>query len=318
MDFLREATLANAFDNPEQMARHITANDWQMHPDWFGADVRERLESGRSSTSTEYSLARRTQAEMNHRFAQFFEQYDFLLLPTTPIPAPLIEGSDAVEQARRLTRFTAPFNLTGLPAISVPCGFSKEGLPIGLQIIAKAWNEAGVTDALPTPTNTKPIGECAARLYFNHKTKKPPHCIMEAVAFSISTGACLANSLLSLLVPMTSTADTNRLAVTPLVAHINRWSTLQGIHLYYDATTTAHLHLRRKTCFLGRIKCESKRAARIGSAGIRLTTLIGRTVCISRCATLIILRCQVRIVDPIRRIGLTGCGNTRTIFRIEI
>ena len=84
---------------------------------------------------------------MSHRFAQFFERYDFLLLPTTPITAPLIEGSDAVEQARRLTRFTAPFNLTGLPAISVPCGFSKEGLPIGLQIVAKAWNEAGVLRA---------------------------------------------------------------------------------------------------------------------------------------------------------------------------
>ncbi len=84
---------------------------------------------------------------MKSHFVQFFEQYDFLLLPTTAIPAPLIEGSDAVEQARRLTRFTAPFNLTGLPAISIPCGFSKEGLPIGLQIIAEAWNEAGVLRA---------------------------------------------------------------------------------------------------------------------------------------------------------------------------
>jgi aspartyl-tRNA(Asn)/glutamyl-tRNA(Gln) amidotransferase subunit A len=52
-----------------------------------------------------------------------------------------------VEQARRLTRFTAPFNLTGLPAISVPCGFNQEGLPIGLQIVAKAWNEAALLRA---------------------------------------------------------------------------------------------------------------------------------------------------------------------------
>ncbi|MCA2002627.1 MAG: amidase, partial [Chloroflexi bacterium] len=54
---------------------------------------------------------------------------------------------DAVERARLLTRFTAPFNLTGLPALSVPCGFTKEGLPIGLQIVSRAWNEAGVLRA---------------------------------------------------------------------------------------------------------------------------------------------------------------------------
>ena len=63
---------------------------------------------------------------------------------TTPIAAPTIEGHDAVEQAGRLTRFTAPFNLAGLPALSVPCGFTNEGLPIGLQIISRAWGESKV------------------------------------------------------------------------------------------------------------------------------------------------------------------------------
>ena len=146
MDFLREAAIANSLITQADGAAYHRER-LAEHPDRFGVDVRERLESGRSSTSTEYSLARRTQAEMSHRFAQFFERHDFLLLPTTPIPAPLIKGSDAVEQARRLTRFTSPFNLIGLPAISVPCGFSKEGLPMGLQIIAKAWNEAGILRA---------------------------------------------------------------------------------------------------------------------------------------------------------------------------
>jgi aspartyl-tRNA(Asn)/glutamyl-tRNA(Gln) amidotransferase subunit A len=70
--------------------------------------------------------------------------YDALILPTTPIPAPVLEGENALECARQLTRFTAPFNLTGLPALSVPCGFTKDGLPIGLQIVSRAWNEAGV------------------------------------------------------------------------------------------------------------------------------------------------------------------------------
>jgi len=108
----------------------------------FGDDIRRRLEDGTKTTSTEYILARRTQAEAKKRFELFFESYDFLIIPTTPIAAPTIEGHDAVEQAGRLTRFTAPFNLTGLPALSVPCGFTKDGLPIGLQIVSRAWADA--------------------------------------------------------------------------------------------------------------------------------------------------------------------------------
>ncbi len=155
MNFLREAALANTLITQADGAafhRERLVN----RPDWFGADVRQRLETGRGFSSTEYSLARRTQAEMKHRFVQFFERYNFLLLPTTPITAPLIEDNAitpkeyAVEQASRLTRFTAPFNLTGLPAVSVPCGFDKAGLPIGLQIVAKAWDEAALLNAAHT------------------------------------------------------------------------------------------------------------------------------------------------------------------------
>jgi aspartyl-tRNA(Asn)/glutamyl-tRNA(Gln) amidotransferase subunit A len=117
------------------------------HPDWFGVDVRQRLQNGAACTSTEYALARRTQSEMRRKFENLFADFDILLTPTTPIPAPLIEGTDAIEQARRLTRFTAPFNLTGLPALSLPCGFTSAGLPIGLQIISRPWAEAQVLRA---------------------------------------------------------------------------------------------------------------------------------------------------------------------------
>jgi aspartyl-tRNA(Asn)/glutamyl-tRNA(Gln) amidotransferase subunit A len=116
-------------------------------PDWFGADVRQRLETGAALTSSDYALARRMQAEGRRRFEMFFEKFDVLLLPTTPIPAPPIEGTQAVEAARQLTRFTAPFNLAGLPALSVPCGFTDEKLPIGLQMISKHWGEAKVLQA---------------------------------------------------------------------------------------------------------------------------------------------------------------------------
>ncbi len=146
LDWLRDAAAANGIMTPADGAAYHRQR-LAEHPDWFGADVRQRLEMGRDCTSSEYSQARRTQVEMRRRMERLFEKYDLVILPATPIPAPLIEGTDAVEQARRLTRFTAPFNLTGLPAVSVPCGYSPEGLPIGLQIVGGAWNEAGILQA---------------------------------------------------------------------------------------------------------------------------------------------------------------------------
>lgn len=117
------------------------------HPDWFGADVLQRLRSGAALTSSEYVVARRIQVEGRRRFERLFEKYDILLLPTTPVPAPLIEETGPVEAARQMTRFTAPFNLAGLPALSVPCGFSLKGLPFGLQIVSQHWAEAKVLQA---------------------------------------------------------------------------------------------------------------------------------------------------------------------------
>ena len=137
----REAAQANALMVTSEAAT-FHQERLTSQPEDFGEDVLQRLQMGAAYSMSEYILARYTQRTMCRQFGRFFEDYDILLTPTTPITAPPIQGPDAVEQARLLTRFTAPFNLTGLPAISLPCGFSNQGLPIGLQIVSPAWSEA--------------------------------------------------------------------------------------------------------------------------------------------------------------------------------
>jgi aspartyl-tRNA(Asn)/glutamyl-tRNA(Gln) amidotransferase subunit A len=142
----REAAFANGLMVTSDAAA-FHRERLESHPEDFGADVRQRLQTGAAYTSGEYVLARRTQSLARRQFERFFESYDLLLTPATPIPAPPIEGPDAVEAARTLTRFTAAFNLTGLPALVLPCGFTTGSLPIGLQIVAPPWAEAALLRA---------------------------------------------------------------------------------------------------------------------------------------------------------------------------
>jgi aspartyl-tRNA(Asn)/glutamyl-tRNA(Gln) amidotransferase subunit A len=139
----RDAAMANGLITPADAAafHHQRLSE---NPQGFGQDVLKRLQTGAAYTSTEYSLARRMQTILRCKFNEFFNEYDLLLTPTTPITAPIRGSVDAAERARLLTRFTAPFNLTGLPALSVPCGWSSEKLPIGLQIVGKSWAESKI------------------------------------------------------------------------------------------------------------------------------------------------------------------------------
>jgi len=146
MSWLAELALANnQMTQADGAAFH--SERLKEHPDRFGADVLQRLRNGAALSSSEYALARRMQAEGRRRFEMFFDKFDILLLPTTPIAAPPIEDTSPLEAARQLTRFTSAFNLTGLPAMSVPCGFTETGLPLGLQIVSKHWAEAKVLQA---------------------------------------------------------------------------------------------------------------------------------------------------------------------------
>jgi aspartyl-tRNA(Asn)/glutamyl-tRNA(Gln) amidotransferase subunit A len=112
-------------------------------PDKIGADVLERLRQGLEVTGTEYAFARRTQVQWQRKMSKLFEGVDLMVLPATPQPATPITESDAVPLARgQLTRFMRLFNLTGIPSLVFPCGFTRSGLPIGLQIAGPAWSEA--------------------------------------------------------------------------------------------------------------------------------------------------------------------------------
>ncbi len=137
----RQAARTNGLMTPSDGAA-FHRERLQANPQGFGADVLARLRTGAAYTSTEYSLARQAQAVLRRQFCQFFNDFDLLLTPSVPIPAPVRGSADAVERANLLTRFTAPFNLSGLPALSVPCGLTKEGLPVGLQLVTRPWAEA--------------------------------------------------------------------------------------------------------------------------------------------------------------------------------
>jgi len=117
-------------------------------PDDFGADVLARLRRGAGYGATDYADARHQQTILRRTFSSWFVEhggmFDAVVLPTTPRVAPRIAGLDAVAAAPVLTRLTAPFNFTGLPAMSVPCGVTPEGLPVGLQIVGAPWAERRV------------------------------------------------------------------------------------------------------------------------------------------------------------------------------
>lgn len=119
----------------------------------FGADVLLLLDQGRLLPATDYVNAQRLRRVMMREFSALWDTVDVVFTPTAPLGAPRIGQTKALigdqEEDVRLasTRFVRAINLLGLPALSMPCGLDKAGMPLGLQIIGKAFDEATVLRA---------------------------------------------------------------------------------------------------------------------------------------------------------------------------
>jgi aspartyl-tRNA(Asn)/glutamyl-tRNA(Gln) amidotransferase subunit A len=115
-------------------------------PASYQPETLRRIRSGETVTAAEYIERRCDLDKARRNIGQIFADVDLLVTPTMPIPAPAIADLKANQDALRpaelkLLRNTRPFNVWGLPAISVPCGFTQSGLPIGLQIAGPHWRE---------------------------------------------------------------------------------------------------------------------------------------------------------------------------------
>jgi aspartyl-tRNA(Asn)/glutamyl-tRNA(Gln) amidotransferase subunit A len=120
---------------------------YRKDPTQFGDDVRAQIEQGRFVSAVDYLHAMRYRRVFQRRLDRMFDTYRALLLPATPMPAPGIQDSTVtiggVEESvgTAATRLVRQFNFAGVPVLTVPCGFSSRGLPIGMQIVTRAGDE---------------------------------------------------------------------------------------------------------------------------------------------------------------------------------
>ncbi len=114
---------------------------FQATPEKFGSSVRRRMLEGAFLSAADYLTAQRARAVLNEQICANFANVEVFAVPGAARPPEPFEAMDPNEQNLRPS-FTNPFNLTGLPAISVPCGFTEGNLPAGIQIVAPAFHEA--------------------------------------------------------------------------------------------------------------------------------------------------------------------------------
>jgi aspartyl-tRNA(Asn)/glutamyl-tRNA(Gln) amidotransferase subunit A len=119
-------------------------------PEMFDEEVLERLLEGESLKAHRYASAQQRKIHARDEFEEALGEVDVLLAPTVPIAATLIDqrevdiGGHDEPVRSAVTRLTGPANLIGFPSLSVPCGFTASGLPVGMQLVGRPFDEAAL------------------------------------------------------------------------------------------------------------------------------------------------------------------------------
>jgi aspartyl-tRNA(Asn)/glutamyl-tRNA(Gln) amidotransferase subunit A len=127
---------------------HEKAGYFPKHSDKYSEEVRQRMEAGGKVLATQFLASLDVQKRLRAEFDDALQNVDAIVSPTVPVPAPPIGAEfvniDGEQIAVRtaLVGMNRPANLTGHPAISAPCGFTRDGLPIGLQLIGRNFDES--------------------------------------------------------------------------------------------------------------------------------------------------------------------------------
>jgi len=132
----------------EALHVHEAAGYFPSRAAEYGEEVRQRIEAGGKVPANRYLAGFDVRKKLLAEFDAAFQNVDAIVAPTVPVPAPLI-GAESVQIEGEqvgvrlaIVGHSRPANFTGLPAISIPCGFTRAGLPVGLQLIGRAFDEA--------------------------------------------------------------------------------------------------------------------------------------------------------------------------------
>ena len=132
-------------------AANIHKQNLKDNPHQIGPDVRIRLQQGAMILATDYLEAQRARQKFNLKVRSLLDEYDVILSPTVGVTAPdlyqetISIGKESQAVGALMPRLTRPQNITGLPTISIPCGFDKQHMPIGFQLTAPGFQESKLT-----------------------------------------------------------------------------------------------------------------------------------------------------------------------------
>ena len=128
-----EASLAHCATFPERAGE-------------YGDRLRKLLEDGLRRPATDFARVRAYGQTFAGELAQLLADVEVLLCPSWPTPAPPLPKRESfeelVDEGGNMLKFTAPFNFSGSPTLSLPCGFSEDGLPLSLQLVGRHLDEA--------------------------------------------------------------------------------------------------------------------------------------------------------------------------------